>query len=59
MFSAYLMDPEHGWVATHRLPLASAIQYCLDYRERYAGVVVAVVPDDMDPKPMLDFVAKL
>lgn len=51
MFSAYLLDPEHGWHGVHRLPLDSAVRHCKEYRARNAGVLVAVVPDGADPKP--------
>lgn len=57
MFSAYTLDPEHGWIATHRLPFNTALAYCKDYRSRYGGSLVAVVPDQADPKPYLELVA--
>lgn len=54
MFSAYLMDPEHGWTGIHRLPLASAIASCKDHRTNWAGSRVAIVPDGEDPTPYLE-----
>jgi hypothetical protein len=56
MFSAYVLDPEHGWFATHRLPFDSAVKYCRENRKRTAGSLVAVVPDDVDPEPYLSIV---
>lgn len=53
-YSAYTLDPEHGWIATHRLPLESAIRYSLEYKERTAGALVAVVPDGANPDPILE-----
>lgn len=56
MYSAYMLDPEHGWNAVHRLPKPDAIEYCKQYRERVAGSLVAVVPDGVDPEPYLSIV---
>lgn len=53
MFSAYTLDPEHGWIATHRLPLDAAIDYCKEHRSHTAGTLVAIVPDGEDPEPYL------
>jgi hypothetical protein len=58
-YSAYTLDPEHGWIGTHRLPLESAIKYSLDYRSRTAGGLVAVVPDGTNPDPILKAVSEL
>lgn len=55
-YSAYTLDPEHGWIATHRLPLDSALQMSLEYYERTAGGLVAVIPDGADPDPILKHV---
>lgn len=51
MFSAYMLDPEHGWIGVHRLPRNAAIGYCREYRNRNAGALVALVPDGQDPEP--------
>lgn len=58
MFSAYMLDPEEGWCAVHRLPLDMAIRYCKEYRRDWAGVLVAIVPDGEDSKPYLQFVVE-
>jgi hypothetical protein len=52
-FSAYWLDPTHGWMATHRLPLDSAILYCKEYRRHEFDCPVAIVPDTADPTPYL------
>lgn len=57
-YSAYTLDPEHGWVATHRLPLESALKMSREYYERTAGALVAVIPDGEDPDPILKHVEK-
>lgn len=49
MFSAYLLDPEFGWVSVHRLPLEGAITHCREYKKRVAGSLVAIVPDGKEP----------
>lgn len=56
MFSAYMLDPEHGWIGTHRLPLETCIRACKEYRVRTAGGLVAIVPDHADPEPYFDLV---
>lgn len=48
-----MLDPTYGWVATHRLPLASAIFFCKQYRKQQADCPVALVPDNTDPAPYL------
>lgn len=53
MFSAFWLDPQHGWCATHRLPLESAIFYCKEYRRHQPFTPVALVPDNVDPMPYL------
>lgn len=53
MFSAYMLDPTYGWVATHRLPLESAIYHCKQYRHQHQDCPVALVPDNVDPAPYL------
>jgi hypothetical protein len=53
LFSAYMLDPTHGWIATHRLPLDSAIYYCKEYRRHTYDIPVALVPDNADPAPFL------
>lgn len=58
-FSAFQMDPVHGWVATHRLPFESAVYYCQEARTRYPWAPVAMVPDRVDPRPYLDLIEKL
>lgn len=58
LFSAYLLDPEEGWCAMHRLPLETAIRYCKDFRQDWAGVSVAIVPDGADPEPYLKLVTE-
>lgn len=57
-YSAYTLDPEHGWIATHRLPLESAIRYSLDHKERNAGTIVAVVPDGANPDLVIDSICR-
>jgi hypothetical protein len=57
-YSAYMLDPTWGWVATHRLPLSSAIYYCKENRQR-SDCPVAIVPDKADPAPYLALVEKL
>lgn len=59
MFSAYMLHPTDGWIATHRLPLASAIFYCKEHRHHTFGIPVAVVPDNADPAPYLAIAEKL
>ena len=51
MVGGRVMDPEFGWIATHRLPLSAAVAYCRDFRTRTAGSLVAIVPDGADPVP--------
>jgi hypothetical protein len=53
MFSAFMLDSVHGWVATHRLPLSTAIHYCQEYRKQHYRCPVALVPDHEDPTPYL------
>lgn len=53
MFSAFYLDPTHGWIATHRLPLDSAIHYCQEYREQHYECPVALVPDGENPTPFM------
>jgi hypothetical protein len=53
MFSAFWLDPTYGWMATHRLPLDSAILYCHEYRRHQYDCPVAIVPDCEDPAPYL------
>lgn len=53
MFSAYWLDPSYGWIAAHRLPLASAIVYCKECRRNQLDCPVAIVPDGADPAPYL------
>lgn len=54
MFSAYMLHPTDGWIATHRLPLHSAIFFCKEHRRRTHDIAVAVVPDMEDPAPYLE-----
>ena len=54
LFSAYVRDPTYGWMATHRLPLASAIGFCKEHRRHQYDIPVAVVPDGADPMPYLE-----
>jgi hypothetical protein len=53
-YSAYMLDPSHGWIATHRLPLHSAIFHCKEHRRRTQDIPVAIVPDMHDPTPYLE-----
>lgn len=53
MFSAYMLDPSFGWIATHRLPFESAIDVCKAYIEQHFHCPVALVPDCEDPAPYL------
>lgn len=59
LFSAYMLDPEHGWNAVHRLPLDAAIRYCKEYRSSWAGSRVALVPDGMNSDPFLEFASAI
>lgn len=59
MFSAFMLDPVHGWIATHRLHLDSAIYYCKMYRKQQYNCPVALVPDTADPMPYLRLAEKL
>jgi hypothetical protein len=49
-----MLDPSHGWIATHRLPLHSAIFHCKEHRRRTHDIPVAIVPDMHDPAPYLE-----
>lgn len=59
MFSAYLLDPEHGWQCRSRLSLTEAVQLAKDFRDDWAGSAVAVVQDGVDPLPYLDLATTL
>lgn len=54
-YSAFWLDSDNEWRATHRLPLDSAIYYCQQYKKNQAHLDcrVAIVPDGMDPAPFL------
>lgn len=52
MFSSFMLDQIHGWIAVHRLSLDSAIHYAKECRVQY-NCSVAVVPDCEDPAPYL------
>lgn len=56
-YSAYSLHPTYGWMATHRLPLKSAIFYCKQIGRR-DNIPVAIIPDNADPAPYLEQVAK-
>lgn len=58
LFSAYMKDPEWGWMATHRLPMRSAIFQCQEHHRRYDHPV-ALVPNNTDPAPYLQIAEKL
>lgn len=51
-----MLDPSHGWIATHRLPEQDAIKVCKAYREYHFECPVALVPDAVDPEPYLRLV---
>lgn len=54
LFSAYMLDPEHGWHVVHELSLDAATLRCEEYRNDWAGSRVVVVPDGVDPNPYLE-----
>lgn len=49
MFSVFMLDPLHGWIATHRLPFNDAVHYAKEYLKKDADSAVALVPDGEDP----------
>lgn len=53
MFSVFMLDVVHGWVAVHRLPFDDAIHYAKEYLKQDPDSAVALVPDGEDSVPYL------